>query len=129
MAENKVGKFIGGTLGTAAGAGLIGMLDGPSPILDIVGGNLGGAIGGAIGGKLPGGKKRMAGDFLQIDGGQKIPRSVIESTPQGQALIKAIELNQLTGGPVSYSAFNPNTQMGGMGLVDPNPPQMPYAMY
>ena len=114
MAENKVGKFIGGTLGTAAGAGLIGMLDGPLPLMDIVGGNLGGAIGGAIGGKLPGGKKRMAGDFLQIDGGQKIPRSVIESTPQGQALIKAIELNQLTGGPVSYSAFNPNTQMGGM---------------
>ena len=122
MAENKVGKFIGGTLGTAAGAGLIGMLDGPSPILDIVGGNLGGAIGGAIGGKLPGGKKRMAGDFLQIGGGPKIPRNVIESTPQGQALIKAIELNQLTGGPVSY---NPNTQMGGMGIADPNRHQVP----
>ena len=112
MAENKVGKFIGGTLGTAAGAGLIGMLDGPSPILDIVGGNLGGAIGGAIGGKLPGGK-RMAGDFIQIDGGQKIPRSVVESTPQGQAMMKALEIQQLTGGaPVSFDmgALNPNTQ-------------------
>ena len=56
---------------------------------------------------------------------QVLCRNVIESTPQGQALIKAIELNQLTGGPVSYSAFNPNTQMGGMGIADPNRHQVP----
>ena len=114
-----VGEVTGNVVGGVAGAGLLGMLDGPLPFMDAVGGAVGGAIGGDIGKAIGGkGKKRMAGDFLQIDGGQKIPRSVIESTPQGQALIKAIELNQLTGGPVSYSAFNPNTQMGGMGMFN-----------
>ena len=126
-----VGQTVGGIGGGIAGTALLGAIDGPLPFMDIVGAGIGSAIGQdigkAIGGK--GKKQRMAGDFLQFGGGPKIPRNVIESTPQGQALIKAIELNQLTGGPVSYSAFNPNTQMGGMGLVDPNPPQMPYAMY
>lgn len=110
-----VGQTVGGIGGGIAGAALLGAIDGPLPFMDIVGGGIGSAIGGDIGKAIGGkGKKRMAGDFLQFGGGPKIPRNVIESTPQGQALIKAIQLNQLTGGPVSYSAFNPNTQMGGM---------------
>ena len=128
-----VGQTVGTIGGGIAGQTILGALDGPLPFMDIIGSSIGGAIGGdigkAIGGK--GKKQRMAGDFLQFGGGPKIPRNVIESTPQGQALIKAIELNQLTGGPVSYSAFNPNTQMGGMGIVDPNPSKVlqEYAMY
>jgi len=118
-----VGQTVGGIGGGIAGAALLGAIDGPLPFMDIVGGGIGSAIGGDIGKALGGkGKKRMAGDFLQFGGGPKIPRNVIESTPQGQALIKAIELNQLTGGPVSY---NPNTQMGGMGIADPNRHRLP----
>jgi len=115
-----VGQTVGGIGGGIAGTALLGAIDGPLPFMDIVGAGIGSAIGQdigkAIGGK--GKKQRMAGDFLQFGGGPKIPRNVIESTPQGQALIKAIELNQLTGGPVSYTAFNPNTQMGGMGMFN-----------
>ena len=118
-----VGQTVGTIGGGIAGQTLLGGLDGPLPFMDIVGSSIGGAIGGDIGKALGGkGKKRMAGDFLQFGGGPKIPRNVIESTPQGQAVIKAIELNQLTGGPVSY---NPNTQMGGMGIADPNRHQVP----
>ena len=115
-----VGQTVGTIGGGIAGTALLGAIDGPLPFMDIVGAGIGSAIGQdigkAIGGK--GKKQRMAGDFLQFGGGPKIPRNVIESTPQGQALIKAIELNQLTGGPVSYTAFNPNTQMGGMGMFN-----------
>ena len=64
MADNKLGETVGSTVGGLAAGGLLGLLDGPSPILDIVGGTIGSSIGGAIGGNLPGGKKRMAG---QID--------------------------------------------------------------
>ena len=64
MADNRSGEVTGNIAGGLIGGGLIGMLDGPSPILDIVGSNIGSAIGGAVGGKMPGGKKRMAG---QID--------------------------------------------------------------
>jgi hypothetical protein len=50
---NKTGEAIGSTIGgLAAGVGL-GMLDGPSPILDIVGGTIGSQIGGAIGAHIP----------------------------------------------------------------------------
>ena len=124
----KAGSAIGTTIGLAAG-GPVGALIG-APLGTAIGAFTGGTIGGDVGKEILG-KKRMAGDFLQFGGGPKIPRDVIESTPQGQALIKAIELNQLTGGPISYSAFNPNTQMGGMGLVDPNPSKVlqEYAMY
>ena len=64
MADNKAGEVAGNIAGGIVGGGLIGLLDGPSPILDIVGGTLGSSIGGALGSRLPGGKKRMAG---QID--------------------------------------------------------------
>ena len=125
LAGNLAGTAAGGALGTKAGTALgttIGLAAG-GPVGAMIGAPIGGAIGGFTGGVIGGdvgkeivGKKRMAGDYIQIDGGKKIPRSVVESTPQGQALIKAIELQQLTGGaPVSFGmgAPNPNTQMGG----------------
>jgi len=65
MADNKLGETVGSTVGGLAAGGLLGLLDGPSPILDIVGGTIGSSIGGAIGGNLPGGKKRLAGEALQ----------------------------------------------------------------
>ena len=50
---NKTGEAIGATAGgIAAGVGL-GMLDGPAPVLDIVGGTIGSQIGGAIGAHIP----------------------------------------------------------------------------
>ena len=64
MADNKAGEVAGNIAGGIVGGGLIGLLDGPSPILDIVGGTLGSSIGGALGSRLPGGKKRMAGEML-----------------------------------------------------------------
>ena len=64
MADNKLGEAVGSTVGGLAAGGLLGLLDGPSPVLDIVGGTIGSTIGGALGSKLPGGKKRMAGEML-----------------------------------------------------------------
>jgi len=56
---NKTGEAIGSTLGgIAAGAGL-GMLDGPSPVLDIVGGTIGSQVGGMIGSSIPAGRARQ----------------------------------------------------------------------
>tara|TARA_B100000287_G_scaffold103197_1_gene95432 strand:- start:698 stop:1261 length:564 start_codon:yes stop_codon:yes gene_type:complete len=50
---NKTGEAIGSTAGgLAAGIGL-GMLDGPSPVLDIVGGTIGSQVGGLIGAHIP----------------------------------------------------------------------------
>ena len=122
----KAGTALGTTIGLAAG-GPVGALIG-APLGAAIGGFTGGTIGGDVGKEVLGGKKRMAGDYLQIDGGKKIPRSVVESTPQGQAIMKALEIQQLTGGaPVSFDmgALNPNTQMGGMGIADPNRHQVP----
>ena len=65
MADNKLGETVGSTVGGLAAGGLLGLLDGPSPILDIVGGTIGSSIGGAIGSRLPGGKQRMAGEMFQ----------------------------------------------------------------
>jgi len=116
----KAGTALGTTIGLAAG-GPVGAMIG-APIGAAIGGFTGGAIGGDVGKEIVG-KKRMAGDYIQIDGGKKIPRSVVESTPQGQAIMKALEIQQLTGGaPVSFDmgALNPNTQMGGMGMSNPN---------
>ena len=98
-----VGQTVGGIGGGIAGTALLGALDGPLPFMDIVGAGIGSAIGGdigkAIGGK--GKKQRMAGEGID-------PRLLMMNMPM----------------------VNPNTQMmAGMGLVDPNPPQMPYAMY
>ena len=122
LAGNLAGTFGGTALGGKAGSAIgttIGLAAG-GPVGAAVGGALGTAIGGFTGGTIGGdigkevlGKKRMAGDFIQIDGGEKIPRSVVESTPQGQALIKALEIQQLTGGaPLSFDMgkLNPNTQ-------------------
>ena len=97
-----VGEVTGNVVGGVAGAGLLGMLDGPLPFMDAVGGAVGGAIGGDIGKALGGkGKKRMAGERLE--------------------LLKALAESPLVG-PVSYnpaiSTFNPNTQMGGMQGMD-----------
>ena len=116
----KAGSAIGTTLGAAAG-GPVGAAVGGA-LGTAIGGFTGGTIGGDVGKELLGKKKqRMAGDFLQFGGGPKIPRSVIESTPQGQAIIKALEIQQLTGGaPVSFDmgALNPNVQ--GLGDVIAN---------
>ena len=103
MADNKAGEVAGNIAGGIVGGGLIGLLDGPSPILDIVGGTLGSSIGGAIGSRLPGGKKRMAGEALQYN-------------PLAMAGL-------MEGMPMS----NPNTDafMGGMGIADPNRHQVP----
>mgnify|MGYP003109619028 FL=1 len=99
-----VGEVTGNVVGGVAGAGLLGMLDGPLPFMDAVGGAVGGAIGGDIGKALSGkGKKRMAGQMLD-------PRILAMNMPM----------------------VNPNTQMmAGMGIVDPNPPKVlqEYAMY
>ena len=99
-----VGEVTGNVVGGVAGAGLLGMLDGPLPFMDAVGGAVGGAIGGdigkAIGGK--GKKQRMAGGMD--------PRLLMMNMPM----------------------VNPNTQMmAGMGIVDPNPSKVlqEYAMY
>ena len=96
-----VGQTVGTIGGGIAGAALLGAIDGPLPFMDIVGGGIGSAIGGDIGKAVGGkGKKRMAGGMD--------PRLLMMNMPM----------------------VNPNTQMmAGMGLVDPNPPQMPYAMY
>ena len=90
-----VGEVTGNVVGGVAGAGLLGMLDGPLPFMDAVGGAVGGAIGGDIGKALGGKGKRMAG---QMD-----PRLLMMSMPM----------------------VNPNTQMGGMGIADPNRHQLP----
>ena len=103
MADNKLGETVGSTVGGLAAGGLLGLLDGPSPILDIVGGTIGSSIGGAIGSRLPGGKQRMAGQAFQY-------------SPLAMA-----------GLMEDMQQANPNTQ--GLGLVDPNPQQNPYAMY
>ena len=100
MADNKLGEAVGSTVGGLAAGGLLGLLDGPSPVLDIVGGTIGSTIGGALGSKLPGGKKRMAGEGID-------PRLLMMNVPM----------------------VNPNTQMGGMGIVDPNPRRDPFAIY
>ena len=99
-----VGEVTGNVVGGVAGAGLLGMLDGPLPFMDAVGGAVGGAIGGDIGKAIGGkGKKRMAGQMLD-------PRILAMNMPM----------------------VNPNTQMmAGMGIVDPNPSKVlqEYAMY
>ena len=93
-----VGEVTGNVVGGVAGAGLLGMLDGPLPFMDIVGAGIGSAIGGdigkAIGGK--GKKQRMAGGMD--------PRLLMMNMPM----------------------VNPNTQMmAGMGIADPNRHQVP----
>ena len=93
-----VGQTVGGIGGGIVGAALLGALDGPLPFMDIVGGGIGSAIGGDIGKALGGkGKKqRMAGEMLD-------PRILAMNMPM----------------------VNPNTQMGGMGIADPNRHRLP----
>ncbi len=50
---NKVGEAVGATVGGFAGGAALGVLDGPAPVLDIVGGTIGSQIGGAIGAHIP----------------------------------------------------------------------------
>ena len=97
-----IGQTVGNIGGGIAGQALLGALDGPLPFMDIVGSTIGGAIGGKIGGSI-GGKKRMAGEMFQY-------------SPLAMA-----------GLMEGMQQANPNTQ--GLGLVDPNPQQNPYAMY
>ena len=93
-----VGQTVGNIGGTIAGGALLGALDGPLPFMDIVGAGIGSAIGGDIGKAIGGkGKKqRMAGEGMD-------PRLLMMSMPM----------------------VNPNTQMGGMGIADPNRHQLP----
>ena len=58
-----IGGVTGNVVGGVAGAGLLGMLDGPLPFMDAVGGAVGGAIGGDIG-KAIGGKGKKQSGFL-----------------------------------------------------------------
>ena len=90
-----VGQTVGGIGGGIAGTALLGALDGPLPFMDVIGAGIGGSIGGDIGKALGGKGKRMAG---QMD-----PRLLMMSMPM----------------------VNPNTQMGGMGIADPNRHQLP----
>ena len=50
---NKAGEAVGATVGGLAGGAALGVLDGPAPVLDIVGGTIGSQIGGAIGAHIP----------------------------------------------------------------------------
>ena len=50
---NKVGQAVGSVAGGAIGGAALGMLDGPAPVLDIVGSTIGSQIGGAIGAHIP----------------------------------------------------------------------------
>ena len=50
---NKTGEAVGATVGGLAGGAALGMLDGPSPVLDIVGGTIGSQVGGVIGAHIP----------------------------------------------------------------------------
>ena len=50
---NKVGEAVGSTVGGLAGGAALGLLDGPAPVLDIVGSTIGSQIGGAIGAHIP----------------------------------------------------------------------------
>ena len=50
---NKVGEAVGATVGGFAGGAALGVLDGPAPVLDIVGSTIGSQIGGAIGAHIP----------------------------------------------------------------------------
>lgn len=90
-----LGQTVGTIGGGIAGQTLLGALDGPLPFMDIVGSTVGGAIGGDIGKAIGGKGKRMAG---QMD-----PRLLMMNMPM----------------------VNPNTQMGGMGIADPNRHQVP----
>ena len=91
-----VGQTVGNIGGTIAGGALLGALDGPLPFMDVIGAGIGGAIGGDIGKALGGKGKRMAGQMLD-------PRILAMNMPM----------------------VNPNTQMGGMGIADPNRHQVP----
>tara|TARA_Y100001963_G_scaffold138355_1_gene203020 strand:+ start:466 stop:960 length:495 start_codon:yes stop_codon:yes gene_type:complete len=50
---NKVGEAIGATVGGLAGGAALAVLDGPAPVLDVVGSTIGTQIGGAIGAHIP----------------------------------------------------------------------------
>tara|TARA_R100000152_G_C6753409_1_gene177166 strand:+ start:527 stop:1057 length:531 start_codon:yes stop_codon:yes gene_type:complete len=50
---NKAGEAVGATVGGLAGGAALGVLDGPAPVLDIVGSTIGSQIGGAIGAHIP----------------------------------------------------------------------------
>jgi len=50
---NKVGQAVGSVAGGAIGGAALGLLDGPAPVLDIVGSTIGSQIGGAIGAHIP----------------------------------------------------------------------------
>ena len=106
LAGNLAGTAAGGALGTKAGSALgttiglaaggpVGALIG-APLGAAIGGFTGGTIGGDVGKEVLGGKKRMAGEMLDP---------------------KIFALNM----PI----INPNTQMGGIGIADPNRHQLP----
>ena len=106
LAGNLAGTAAGGALGTKAGTALgttIGLAAG-GPVGAMIGAPIGGAIGGFTGGAIGGdvgkeivGKKRMAGEMLD-------PRILALNMP---------------------TIINPNTQMGGLGIADPNRHQVP----
>ena len=50
---NKAGETVGSTVGGIAGGAALGVLDGPAPVLDIVGGTIGSQVGGFIGAHIP----------------------------------------------------------------------------
>ena len=51
--RNKLGETVGATAGGIAGGAALGLFDGPSPVLDIVGGTIGSQVGGFIGAHIP----------------------------------------------------------------------------
>ena len=122
-----IGEVTGNVVGGVAGAGLLGMLDGPLPFMDAIGGAVGGAIGGDIGKAVGGkGKTRMAG---QID-----PRLLMVNMNMSNPNVQGLGLVDPNPkiDPNAMYLVDPNQGHNlpfAKYLVDPNPQQNPYAMY
>ena len=81
---NKVGEAVGATVGGLAGGAALGLLDGPAPVLDIVGGTIGSQIGGAIGAHIPQLPTAQANQDAMLTGQHQQLISARDPRSQGQ---------------------------------------------
>ena len=81
---NKVGEAVGATVGGLAGGAALGLLDGPAPVLDIVGGTIGSQIGGAIGAHIPQLPTAQANQDAMLTGPHQQLNSARDPRSQGQ---------------------------------------------